>query len=219
MMKVGIIGANGNLGSRVTKQALDRGYAVKGFIYSGDISDTRVEVIKKNLFDLSKEDINDIDVMISAFGGGFKVDPVINQEAFKKYVELLTQGNKKLITIAGAGSLYTDSSHTQYEYQSDTHPEKLKNISKYIRLGVDELQKDKSFDWIVVCPSRFFDLNGPFTGKYIVGNQEEIITNDDHESYVTYDDLAKAMVDFIESRQYNHQVVTIATQSVKGVKS
>lgn len=219
MMKVGIIGANGNLGSRITKQALERGYDVKGFIYSGDMDDTRVEIIKKSLFDLTKADIEDIDVLVSAFGGGFKVNPVINQEAFEKYLELLTQGNKKLITIAGAGSLYTDSSHTQYEYQSDTHPEKLKNISKYIRLGVDELQKDKSFDWIIVCPSRFFDLKGPFTGHYIVGDNEEIITNDDHESYVTYDDLAKAMVDFIESKQYNHQIVTIATQSVKEVKS
>lgn len=217
-MKIGIIGANGNLGSRVTKQALARGYHVKAFIYSGDIDDSRVEVVKRNLFDLTKEDIEDIDVMISAFGGGFKADPAINKEAFVKYMELLTQGHKKLITIAGAGSLYTDATHSQYEYQSDTHPNKLKDISKYIRLGVDELKKDTSFDWIIVCPSRFFDLKGPYTGHYIVGDNEEIMTNDDHESYVSYDDLAKAMVDFVESSQYNHQVVTIATKSVKEVQ-
>lgn len=214
-MKIGVIGANGNLGSRVVKQALDRGYEVKAFVYMGDCLDKRAEAVERNLFDLTKYDLKGIDVLISAFGGGFHVDPIINKKAFLQYIQLLENTNIKLVTIAGAGSLFTDSTHTQYEYESEKHPQKLKEISRYIREGVDELEKIKNFDWTVVCPSRQFDLKGPYTGQYIVGETNEIIKNDDGESYVTYEDLAKAMIDISESRLYTNQTVTIATKTLK----
>lgn len=212
-MKIGVIGANGNLGSRIVKQAIERGFEVKAFVYKGQCLEKNVEVIEKNLFDLTVNDLRDIDVLISAFGGGFKADPIINKNAFLKYIELLKGTDKKLITIAGAGSLYTDDTHTLFEYQSDSHPEKLKEISKNIRLGVDELEKNKSFEWIVVCPSRKFDLEGPFTKKYIIGDKCEIIYNEDGFSYVTYNDLAKAMLDLTKNNIYLHSVITIASKN------
>jgi len=211
-MKIGVIGANGNLGSRIVKQALDREIDVKAFVYGGVCLKQKVESVEKNLFDLLINDIQDLDVIISAFGGGFKTDPIINKQAFVKYIELLENTEKKLITIAGAGSLYTDGSHILYEYQSDKHPEKLKEISKNIRLGVDEIEKKKNFNWTVVCPSRRFDLEGAYTGEYLVGQNCEIIYNDDGQSYVTYEDLAKAMLDIAEKNLYKHQIVTIASK-------
>ncbi len=211
-MKVGVIGANGNLGNRIVKQAIDQGIDVKAFVYMSECLDKRVVSIEKNIFDLTKDDIKDIDVLISAFGGGFKVDPIINKNAFFKYIELLDNTDKKLVAIAGAGSLYTDNTHTIYEYQSDNHPEKLKEISKNIRLGVDELEKTNSFNWTVVCPSRRFDSKGGYTGEYIVGDKCEVIYNKDNQSYVTYDDLAKAMLDIAKNNLYTQQVITIASK-------
>lgn len=206
-MKIGVIGANGNLGCKLVKQAIERGIEVKGFVYDNDD-----RYINKSLFDLSKSDIEDIDVLISAFGSGFKVDPIVNKDAFIKYIELLENSNKKLITIAGAGSLYCDRSHTLYEYQSDSHPPKLKDISKNIRLGINEIERNKSFSWVVVCPSRVFDLNGEYTKDYLVGVDNEIIYNEDDNSYVSYDDLACAMLDVASNDLYNHQVITIASR-------
>lgn len=71
-MKIAVIGASGTLGSIVTKQALDRGIAVKGFIRSGEVPDTRAEIVRKNLFDLTKGDLADCDVMISTYGSGLR---------------------------------------------------------------------------------------------------------------------------------------------------
>lgn len=140
-MKVIVIGANGNLGSRLVKRLLDKGHDVTAYVYQGECLDQRAKVIEKNLFDLTREEISKCDVFMSAFGGGFHVDPVINKKAFEKYIELLHGSDKRLLTIAGAGSLYIDDSHTKFEYESDKHPDKLKEISKNIRLGVDALQK------------------------------------------------------------------------------
>lgn len=212
-MKIGVIGANGNLGSIIVKLALTAGHDVKAFVFMGECLEKDVEVQDVNLFDLTKNDIENVDVLISAFGSGFKSDPIINKQAFEKYIDLLDNSNKQLITIAGAGSLYTDDTHSLYEYQLDSHPAKLKKISENIRLGVDEIEKVNSFPWTVVCPSRKFDLDGPATNDYIIGTKSEIIYNDDQNSYVSYHDLAKAMIDIATSKQYNHQVITVASRN------
>ena len=211
-MKIGVIGTNGNLGNKIVRQALDRGLDVKAFVYMGACLDQRVISIEKNVFDLTKDDICDLDVIISAFGSGFQADPTINEMVFLQYIALLKDTPIKLVTIAGAGSLYSDSSHTLFEYETENHPSKLKDISKNIRLGIDTLEKEKSFDWTVVCPSRRFNLNGSLSKDYIVGTDCEIIYNEDQQSYVTYEDLANAMIDIAEQDLYSHQVVTIASR-------
>ncbi len=214
-MKIAVIGASGNLGSRVVRQALDRGHEVMAIQRGDAIPDERAGILKKSLFDLTQEDILDRDVVISAFGSGFKADPSINKDAFMKYIELVDGTEKHLIAIAGAGSLYTDSSHSKYEYETPGHLEFLRGISMNIKLGIDELLKTRQMNWTVVCPSRNFDPEGPFTGDYLVGTDGEVIYNEEGDSYVTYDDLAKAMVDIAEQNSYQRAKITVATRRVK----
>lgn len=210
-MKIAIIGANGNLGSRVTKQALDRGFEVTGFIFNGDSPDERATMIYKSLFDITKEELKDFDVMISCYGSGFKADPSLNHQAFLKYIELNENTNRHLIAIGGAGSLFTDETHETYCYQTPEHPEFLRGISENIKLGIDELKKVDTVNWTVVCPSSFFNPDGGHTGKYQIGTEGHLIYNDKGESMVTYDDLAQAMVDIAQDNTYNKMQITVGT--------
>ena len=211
-MKIAVIGANGNLGSRVTRQALERGMTVKGFVYTGNVEDERVEVVNKSLFDVTKEDIADCDVMISAYGSGFDADPTLNHKAFLKYIELNEGTKRHLIAIGGAGSLFTDSTHTTYCYETPEHPDFLREISKNIKLGIDELKKTSDVNWTVVCPSSFFDSEGALTGNYEIGTEEQVIFNEAGESRVTYEDLAMAMLDIAEADNYNQKQITVLTK-------
>lgn len=210
-MKIAIIGANGNLGKKVTCQALKRGYKVKAFVFGGETPYQVTEVIQKSLFDMNQDDIKDVDIVISTFGSGFKADPIINYEAYIKYIDLLSHTDKKLIVIAGAGCLYTDHTHTMYEYEAPHHPQKLHGISVNNLKGIEALSKS-DFEWCAVSPSRFFDLEGPYTGDYIVGDQEEIITNNDGESYLTYEDMACAIMDIVDTGKYAKKNLTFATR-------
>lgn len=214
-MKIAVIGASGNLGGRVARQALERGYEVTAIQRSEAVSDERTGLMRKSLFDLTRDDLMDMDVVISTFGSGFKADPSINKDAFMKYIEPFDGTDKHLIAIAGAGSLYTDKSHSMYEYETPGHPEFLKGISMNIKLGIDELHKTEHMNWTVVCPSRNFDPEGPFTGDYLVGTDGEIIYNEESNSYVTYDDLAKAMIDIAEQNSYQRMKITVATRRTK----
>lgn len=211
-MKIAVIGAKGNLGSRVVRQALERGMEVKGFVRSGTIEEESVEVVKKSLFDITREDLADCDVMISAYGSGFDVDPTLNYKAFLKYIELNKGTSRHLIAIGGAGSLFTDSTHTTYCYETPEHPDFLREISKNIKLGIDELKKTSDVNWTVVCPSSFFDSEGALTGNYEVGTEEQIIFNEAGESRVTYEDLAMAMLDIAEADNYNQKLITVLTK-------
>lgn len=211
-MKIAVIGANGNLGTRVTRQALDRGFAVKGFIYNGDIPDERAEIVVKSLFDITEADIMDCEVMISAYGSGFHADPALNHKVFLKYIELNRGKKRHLIAIGGAGSLFTDASHTTYSYETPEHPEFLREISRNIKLGIDELKKVDNVNWTVVCPSAFFDSEGTLTGNYEVGTEGHLIYNAAGESRVTYDDLANVMVDIAEMDSYNCKQITVLTK-------
>jgi len=210
-MKIGIIGANGRLGTKITKQALERGFEVKGIIYDGEVPFEKVELLHKSVFDLSKEDVEDIDALISAFGGGFHTDPKINAQVFEKYAEIMELTHKRMIVIGGAGSLFTDSTREQREYQQEGYSKTLAAISENICKGIQFLKNTKKLEYTVVCPSRKFDFEGQHTGKYKIGESEELLFNSNGESYVTYEDLAQAMLDIAQSNQYNQQVVTVLT--------
>ena len=122
-MKIGVIGANGRLGTKVVKEALNRGYDVRSFILTGEGTDSREELIYRSLFDLTKEDLEGLDCVISTFGGGFHADPVINKEAFEKYAQLSEDSGLHFTVIGGAGTLYPDKTHTKHEYEN-MDPEK-----------------------------------------------------------------------------------------------
>lgn len=210
-MKIAVVGANGNLGTRVVKQALERGFKVKGFIYDGESTDERAEIVKKSLFDVTKEDIADCDVMISAYGSGFKADPALNLKAYQKYIELNQGMNRHVIAIGGAGSLFTDEKHTTYCYETPEHPEFLREISRNIKLGIDEMKKTTGVNWTSVCPSSFFDPEGGLTKDYTIGEEGHLLFNKAGESRVTYDDLASAMLDIAEADSYNGKQITVLT--------
>lgn len=210
-MKIAVIGASGNLGGCICRQALQRKYEVKGIVRHGQAPEGVTDVVRKDVFDLEKEDLEDADVILSAFGGGFK-EPEVNKKVFDKYIEIMEITGKPVIAVGGAGSLYTDSDHTKREYEQEGYSEKLRAVSQNIREGIALLEARRELPWTVVCPARMFDLKGAFTGKVTIAAEEEIIYNGNGESYVTYEDAAFVMLDTAESGAYQGQVITVVTE-------
>ena len=68
-MKIAIIGATGKAGKLIMEEALQRGLDVTAIVRNkSKLSNSKVKVIEKDLFDLKKEDLKDFDTVVSAFG-------------------------------------------------------------------------------------------------------------------------------------------------------
>ncbi len=77
-----------------------------------------------------------------------------------------------------------------------------------------ELKKTTAMNWTVVCPSSFFDPEGPLTGNYEIGTEGHLLFNEAGESRVTYNDLACAMVDIAEAGSCRQMQITVLTRQV-----
>lgn len=211
-MKVGVIGAGGRLGGKITSEALDRGMAVTAVIHRTPCRDGRADVLQKDLFALTREDISCFDVLYSAFGSGFTADPAINKQAIAKLAEISAGTGIHVIMIGGAGCLYTDEGESECVYEMPGHPEFLRGISSNLAQGYEMLRQTCNVDWTFVCPAKMLDQDGPRTGEYLTRTDRHIPVNEDGNSYVSYDDLAIAMVDFGLNGSFKRQLVAVASR-------
>ena len=67
-MKLAVVCANGRVGQLVVKEAVERGLDVTAVIRADENKTVTSQVIKKDLFDLTKEDLAGFDVVVDAFG-------------------------------------------------------------------------------------------------------------------------------------------------------
>lgn len=209
-MKIAVIGANGRQGTHLCREACDRGHEVVAIIRDGLSNETRVgTVLHKNLFDLTRRDLAGCDAVISAFGSGFEADPAINREAIDRLISLLAGTGMALLIVGGSGCLYADAAHTTHIYELPSHPAFLREISRYMTMGLSDLKKTTDLLWTYVTPSLTFDYEGQPTGSYQIGTGEEPLKNAAGVSRITYADYAAAMLDEAERHTHLRQCITV----------
>ena len=68
-MKIAIIGATGKAGKLIMEEALKRGLDVTAIVRNkSKLSNSKVKVIEKDLFDLKKEDLKNLDTALLEYG-------------------------------------------------------------------------------------------------------------------------------------------------------
>lgn len=211
-MKIGVIGAGGRLGGRIAAIALDRGEEITAIVRSTPCRDERASVLRKSLFDLTREDAAGFDALISAYGSGFDADPDINRQAIAHLADITRNTGIHLILTGGAGCLFAGETGGQCVYEDPHHPPFLKGISKSLAEGYTALTKETSVEYTFVCPPLTLDGNGTRSGDYLTGTDRRVLFNEDGNSYVSYDDLAGAMVDFAQKGQFRKKLVTVVSR-------
>ncbi|MFQ3801511.1 NAD(P)H-binding protein [Staphylococcus equorum] len=158
-MKLAVVAANGKAGQLITKEAYDRGLDVTAIVRSSNKTVTD-QVIQKNLFDLTTADIAEFDVVIDAFGQSDENKLDEHSKSMKHLGDLVSNSNKRLLIIGGAGSLYVDEAHTLKLIDSLDFPEQFKKISQAQIKTLEEIQKRKDVKWTFVCPAPDFQYDG-----------------------------------------------------------
>ncbi|HXS37495.1 MAG TPA: NAD(P)H-binding protein [Flavipsychrobacter sp.] len=211
-MKILLIGATGNIGQRILKEALDKGYKVVAMQRTPDALMTvhpNLKVIKGDLLDemalpaLLKEQ----DVIISAISavGGTEQFEKANQNLI---AALERQTDKRVIFVGGAGnSEVMPGVRAMNSPLMDQVPEEWKP-DIYSHGRVLDYIKRSDLNWVYFSPAMFV-APGERTGKYRLGIANMMVFDHNGESKISYEDYAAALVDEIENKQFTKQQFSI----------
>ena len=192
-MKIAVVCANGKEGKLLVKEALDRGLDVTAVV-RGENRSAAEQVIAKDLFQLTAEDLKGFDVVIDAFGAWTEETLPQHSTSLKHLCDILSGTDTRLLVVGGAGSLYVNPEHTAQVADGPDFPDVFKPLASAMAKALKELRGREDVRWTYVSPAADFQADGARTGKYILGG-EELTLNARGESVISYADYAVAMID------------------------
>ena len=206
-MKIAVVCANGKAGKLIVEEAVKRGMDVTAVV-RGENQTVAQHTLSKDLFDLTKEDLANFDVVVDAFGTWAPQTLHLHSESLKHLADILSGSNVRLLVVGGAGSLYINKEHTMQVMDASDFPEMFKPLAQKQGKSLEELRARTDVKWTYISPAGDFRADGPRTGEYILAG-EELTLNDKGESIISYADYAIAMVD--EAEKGNHIQQRIST--------
>ena len=199
-MKIVIIGANGKSGTNLVNEALKQGYDVTAIVRNKEYKNDNVKVMYKDIFDLTKSDLAGFDAVISAFTAWTPETFPLHKKVAAHLVNLLEGTSTRLIVVGGAGTLFVDSKGTMLMDTPD-FPAAYMGVAKATAESYFELKGRSNLLWTYVSPAGDYDASGAHTGKYTLGG-DNLILNSKNESYISYADLALAIIDELKNKKF-----------------
>lgn len=199
-MKIAVVCANGKAGKLIVKEAVDRGLDVTAVVREENQS-AAGKVLQKDLFDLTRADLEGFDVAIDAFGAWTEDTLPQHSTSLKHLCDALSGTDTRLLIVGGAGSLYVNLEHTACVADGPDFPDAFKPLAAAMAKALTELRTRSDVKWTYLSPAADFQAEGERTGKYLLGG-EELTLNSRGESVISYADYAIAMVD--EAQKGNH---------------
>jgi uncharacterized protein len=210
-MKIAIIGASGNIGSRIVKEALSRGHEVTAIcrnISKLTEKNQKLQAIScdvLNLKELSKQLANHA-VVISAYGPSFE-NPDQLIDATKSLIESAKAAKvKHLIIVGGAGSLEIGPNALLLD--SPHFPESWKPIARAHKLALHIYEGEKALNWSYAHPAAMIEA-GSRTGKFRTGSNK-LLADGEGNSKISIEDFAIALLDEAENPKHIQKRFSVA---------
>ncbi|GKQ42424.1 dihydrodipicolinate reductase [Companilactobacillus sp. RD055328] len=205
-MKIAVIGANGQVGSLVVKEAQRRNIDVTEIVRAKEKANTEKYLVK-DVYELTTDDVKNFDVVVDALGfRGEKVSEFLPSTDY--LIKIFTGLKTRLIVVGGAGSLFTNKEHTQTLSQGADFPESFLPLANAMGMALEIIKQSQNVNWTYISPAADFSPEYEATGKYVIAG-EEFTVNENGESKMSYADYALALVDEIENNKYEMQRISV----------
>ncbi|KAI8642996.1 putative oxidoreductase [Parasitella parasitica] len=199
--KIAIIGASGKAGQAILKESLSRGFQVTAIVRNKNKITQSVNIIEKEVLDLTTDDLKQFDVVANAFGSAPGQENS-HVTVGKFLIGLLTGlSDTRLMVVGGAASLYIDDELKKRILDKEDFSKEYLPLAKAQAQNLTDLKASEHLRFTFVSPAINFDPNGARTGKYQT-TKDRVIFNSQGKSYVSYADFAVAFVDEIENPQH-----------------
>ena len=209
-MKIAVVCANGKEGKLIVSEAMARGLDVTAVVRGENRSEAKKAIIK-DVFELTKDDLKDFDVVIDAFGAWTPETIPGIPAAVKHLCGLLEGSDVRLLVVGGAGSLYVNPEHTLCVADGQNFPDAFKPLAAAHDEALTFLRAQKNISWTYISPAADFQAEGARTGTYTLGG-EELLLNAKGESTVSYADFAIAMVDEAISGKHVQKRISVVSK-------
>ena len=206
-MKIAVVAANGKAGQLIVEEAVKRGHDVTAIVRSENKTQAQ-HLLKKDLFDLTKEDLVGYDVVATAFGAWIAETLPLHSKSIEHFNDLLAGTNTRFLVVGGAGSLYVDKEKKVRLVDTAEFPADYKPLASAQADELDLLRTKKDLNWTFVSPAAEFIPDGAHTGEYILAG-DFFTVNEAGESKISYADYAIAFVDEIESGKHIQERISV----------
>ena len=206
-MKIAVVAANGKAGQLIVEEAVKRGHDVTAIVRSKNKTQAQ-HLLKKDLFDLTKEDLVGYDVVATAFGAWIAETLPLHSKSIEHFNDLLAGTSTRFLVVGGAGSLYVDKEKKVRLVDTAEFPADYKPLSSAQADELDLLRTKKDLNWTFVSPAAEFIPDGAHTGEYILAG-DFFTVNEAGESKISYADYAIAFVDEIESGKHIQERISV----------
>jgi putative NADH-flavin reductase len=199
-MKIALIGASGNVSSRIVAELSSRGHQITAIARNpGKIAS--LPGIRPTAVDIADTEslaaiLGHAAVISSVHFTASEPDQLIRAVKASGVLRYLVVGGAGSLQVA-PGKLLVDSPDFPKEYESET------------RAGcvfLDRLRAEKNLDWTFLSPSYVFQP-GERTGKFRLG-KDDLLVNDKGSS-ISFEDFAVALADEIETPKHSRQRFTV----------
>jgi putative NADH-flavin reductase len=201
-MKIALIGATGNAGSRVLNELLERGHQVTAIVRHPEKvpAHERVQAVGTDGSEAS---------LAAAIKGD---DAVVSSVRFVDLApEILVaavkaSGVKRYIVVGGAGSLIHPDGVEEAKRPEFPEPARPNSLRGGALLKL--LQQTPELEWTFISPPRFFRA-GERTGTFRYGKDQMLMTDEGIPTSISFEDFALALVDEIENPKHVRERFTI----------
>ena len=201
-MKIALIGATGNVGSRLLAELLRREHAVTAIARHPERLSPQPSVVAL------RGDANDAKALSGLVAGH---DAVVSAGRFVSVAPeplvaaVKAAGVKRLMVVGGAGSLEVAPGLQLVD--TPEFPEAYKPEAQAGRAFLDFLRGERELNWTFLSPSAIF-VPGERTGRFRLGT-EQLLIGDEGESRISMEDFAIAFVDELERPEHPRQRFTV----------
>ncbi len=201
-MKIAVIGASGNAGSRIVREIAGRGHAVTAIVRHPEklTPQAGVTAAKGDLFDqlAMAQVLVGHDAAISAVH-------FLASDPAKLIGAVRESGVERYLVVGGAGSL--EVAPGVRLVTTPGFPVAYKAEAEKGGAFLDLLRQEKELNWTFLSPSALF-VAGERTGKFRLGT-DQLLTAADGKSWISFEDFAVALADEIERPAHARQRFTV----------
>ena len=201
-MKIALIGATGNVGSKLLSEALSRGHRVTGIARHIEKLEGRNGVTARQV------DLADEGKLADALRGHDAIVVSVryqHNDVRHAIAAAKAAGVKRILFVGGAASL--EASPGVRLLDTPGFPDVIKVEAAPAALALDRIRAETSLDWTFLSPSIML-VPGERTGKFRIGG-DQVLKDEKGESRISQEDLAVAVLDELEKPRHIRKRFTV----------